>query len=159
MEKPYDLFQFCIWTGELTSETTPRVGIRKVSIKWPETAPKPLKTALLWFSGYSLIVDQQHGHKNQFVSEPEVLRQFRDHRWKALGKENSDLPCPFFCDHFSTSYFFKQVKIWPQQKWTRQIWIRLFGSQTNLRALANIMLTRTSNNLVRNTVFNFFENL
>ena len=29
--------------------------------------------------------------KNQFPDEPEGFRQFRDHRWKALGKENSDL--------------------------------------------------------------------
>ena len=29
--------------------------------------------------------------KNQFADEPEGLRQFLDHRWKALGKENSDL--------------------------------------------------------------------
>ena len=30
--------------------------------------------------------------KNQFSDEPEGLQQFRDHRWKALGKENPDLP-------------------------------------------------------------------
>ena len=29
--------------------------------------------------------------KNQFADEPEGLRHFRDHRWKALSKENSDL--------------------------------------------------------------------
>ena len=26
--------------------------------------------------------------KNQFASEPEELRQFRDHRWKSLGEKN-----------------------------------------------------------------------
>ena len=41
--------------------------------------------------------------KNQFANEPEGLRQFRDQRWKALGKDNSDLPGLFFCDHFLTS--------------------------------------------------------
>ena len=30
--------------------------------------------------------------KNQFAGEPEGLRQFRDHRWKAPDEENSDLP-------------------------------------------------------------------
>ena len=29
--------------------------------------------------------------KNQFTDKPEGLRQFRDHRWKALGKENPNL--------------------------------------------------------------------
>ena len=33
--------------------------------------------------------------KNQFFNEPEGLRHFRDHRWKALGEENSDLLCLF----------------------------------------------------------------
>ena len=30
-----------------------------------------------------------------------------------------------FSDHFLTSYFLKQVKAWPQQKYAQQIWIRL----------------------------------
>ena len=38
--------------------------------------------------------------KNQFPDEPEGLRQFRDHRWKALGEVNLDLTGLFFCDHF-----------------------------------------------------------
>ena len=63
--------------------------------------------------------------KNQFFNEPEGLRHFRDHRWKALGEENPDLLGIFFSDHFLTSIFFKQVKAWPQQKYTQQIWIRL----------------------------------
>ena len=29
--------------------------------------------------------------KKQFASKPEGLQQFRDHRWKAPGGENSDL--------------------------------------------------------------------
>ena len=29
--------------------------------------------------------------KNQFVSEPEGLQHFRDHRWKALGEESPNL--------------------------------------------------------------------
>ena len=33
--------------------------------------------------------------KNQFASEPEGLRYFRDYRWKALGEENPDLTSPF----------------------------------------------------------------
>ena len=43
--------------------------------------------------------------KNQFTDEPEKLRQFRDHRWKALGEENSDLLGLFFCDHFDLLSF------------------------------------------------------
>ena len=56
--------------------------------------------------------------KKLFASKPEGLRQFQDHRWKAPGEENSDLPGSIFCDHFLTSYFSKQVKIWSQQKGT-----------------------------------------
>ena len=41
--------------------------------------------------------------KNQFANEPEGLQQFRDHRWKGLGEENSDLSGLFFCGHFLTS--------------------------------------------------------
>ena len=41
--------------------------------------------------------------KNQFADKPEGLRQFRDHRWKALDEENSDLPGIFFCDHLLNS--------------------------------------------------------
>ena len=32
---------------------------------------------------------------NQFANEPEGLRHFRDHRWKALSEENPDLSGPF----------------------------------------------------------------
>ena len=59
------------------------------------------------------------------ANEPEGFRHFRDHRWKALGEENPDLRGIIFCDHFLTSYFFKQVKISSQQKYTTQILIRL----------------------------------
>ena len=45
--------------------------------------------------------------KKQFANEPEGLRHFRDHRWKALGKENLDLLCIFFSDHFFDLLFFK----------------------------------------------------
>ena len=31
-------------------------------------------------------------HTKKFANKPEELRQFQDHRWKALGKKNSDLP-------------------------------------------------------------------
>ena len=62
--------------------------------------------------------------KKYFASEPEGLRQFRDHRWKLLGEENSDLPGSIFCDHV-WPLILKQVKMWSQQKGTRQIWIRL----------------------------------
>ena len=41
--------------------------------------------------------------KNQFANEPEGLRHFQDHRWKALVEENPDLLCIFFSDHFLTS--------------------------------------------------------
>ena len=43
--------------------------------------------------------------EHQFANEPEGLRKFRDHRWKALGEENSDLSGIFFCDHFLISHF------------------------------------------------------
>ena len=75
--------------------------------------------------GYSWIADQRDALEKSFFKEPEGLRQFRDHRWKALGKKNSDLTGIFFCDHFFASYFLNQVKIWPQQKYTGQNQIRL----------------------------------
>ena len=42
--------------------------------------------------------------KNQFGKEPEGLRQFRDHRWKALGEENSDLSGLFLFRQYFESY-------------------------------------------------------
>ena len=63
--------------------------------------------------------------KNQFADEPEGLRQLRDHRWKALSEENSDLLGIFLCDPMMTSYFLKHVKTGSQQKYTRQNQIRL----------------------------------
>ena len=53
---------------------------------------------------YNWIGRSIRADKKQFVSKPQGLQQFRDHCWKALGKENSE---------------------WPQQNKTRQIWIRL----------------------------------
>ena len=44
---------------------------------------------------------QYKSTKNKFADEPEGLRQFRYHRWKALGEENSDLPGIFLCNLFS----------------------------------------------------------
>ena len=41
---------------------------------------------------------------NQFANEPEGLRHFRDHRWKALGEENQDLSGPFLFRHYFGSY-------------------------------------------------------
>ena len=41
---------------------------------------------------------------NQFGKQPEGLRHFRDHRWKALGEENSDLPGLFLFGHYFESY-------------------------------------------------------
>ena len=42
--------------------------------------------------------------KNQFANEPEGLRHFRDHRWKALGEENADLLGLFLFGHYFESY-------------------------------------------------------
>ena len=55
----------------------------------------------------------------------------------------------------------------PKQKYTRKIWIRLVeyssfetGSQADLRVLDNIMLTHTSDSLVKNTdSSSFFEKI
>ena len=41
---------------------------------------------------------------NQFAGEPEGLRHFWDHHWKALGKENSDLPGLFLFRRYFESY-------------------------------------------------------
>ena len=50
-----------------------------------------------------LPIGQTHA-KNQFFKQPEGLRQFRDHRWKALGGENSDLSDLFLFGHYFESY-------------------------------------------------------
>ena len=41
---------------------------------------------------------------NQFANEPEGLRHFRDHRWKALGEENLILSGLFLFRHYFESY-------------------------------------------------------
>ena len=41
---------------------------------------------------------------NQFANEPEGLRHFRDHRWKALGEENPILSGLFLFRHYFESY-------------------------------------------------------
>ena len=43
-----------------------------------------------WYIIAGLPISKTHT-KNQFADQPEGLRHFRDHRWKALGKKNSDL--------------------------------------------------------------------
>ena len=45
--------------------------------------------------------------KNQFLNRPEGLRQFWDHRWKALDGENPDLLSTFCVIHLSS--FFKII--------------------------------------------------
>ena len=48
--------------------------------------------------------------KNQFADKLEGLRQFWDHRWKALGEENSDF-CDYFCKiNFWCLIFLKHEK-------------------------------------------------
>ena len=42
--------------------------------------------------------------KNQFLDEPEELRQFRDHSLKGLGEENLDLSGLFLFKHYFESY-------------------------------------------------------
>ena len=54
-------------------------------------------------ASYSWIGLPIRANKKQFASKPEGLRQFRDHCWKGLNEENSDLPGLFSCDHFLTS--------------------------------------------------------
>ena len=53
---------------------------------------------------YSWIGRPIRADKNQFTNEPEGLRHFRDHRWKALGEENSILSGPFLFRHYFESY-------------------------------------------------------
>ena len=74
----------------------------------PEVVSKIFKVVAI----AGLLISETH-RKNQFVNEPEGLRRFRDHRWKVLGEENSDLSGNFFCGHFLASYFLKHVKAWP----------------------------------------------
>ena len=64
-----------------------------------------LKTIILAkITTAGLPISETHTN-NQFADEPEEIRQFRDHRWKALGEKNSDLSGLFFCDRFLTFYF------------------------------------------------------
>ena len=58
-----------------------------------------------WFGGRKAGLDLKYNPtKNQFADTPEGLRQFLDHRWKALGKENSDLSGLFLFKHYPESY-------------------------------------------------------
>ena len=41
---------------------------------------------------------------NQFAKQPEGLRHFRDHRWKALGEANLNLSGLFLFRHYFESY-------------------------------------------------------
>ena len=50
-----------------------------------------------------------HSHEKQFSSKLKELRRFRDHCWKDLNEENSDLPGIFLCNSFSPMYFSKQL--------------------------------------------------
>ena len=50
------------------------------------------------------LVVQYEPTKHRFTNETEGLRQCRDHRWTALGEENSDLPGPFVLRHYFESY-------------------------------------------------------
>ena len=50
-----------------------------------------------------LLISYTHTN-NQFANEPEGLRHFRDHRWKALGEENPDLSGLFLFRHYFESY-------------------------------------------------------
>ena len=43
-------------------------------------------------------------HTQKIASKPEGLRRFRDHHWKSLGKENSDLPRIFLCKPLFASF-------------------------------------------------------
>ena len=50
-----------------------------------------------------LLISDTHT-KSQFSDEPEGLRHFQDHRWKALGEENPILSGPFLFRHYFWSY-------------------------------------------------------
>ena len=50
-----------------------------------------------------LLISDTHKN-NQFANEPEGLRHFRDHRWKALGEENPILSGFFLFRHYFESY-------------------------------------------------------
>ena len=78
----------------------------------------PISWVLLMLLCYIWIADQQDAQKINVPTNQKGYdnSETTDHCWKALGKENSDLPDPFFCDHFLTSYFFKRVKTWSEQK-------------------------------------------
>ena len=50
---------------------------------------------------------------NQFAKQPEGLRHFRDHHWKALGEENPDLFWVYFSViSFWSPIFLNSVKTW-----------------------------------------------
>ena len=70
-------------------------------------------------------LDDHYELTKKITGKPEELRLFRDHHWKALGEKKSDLLGIFLCDSMLISYFFKDAKTGPQQKYIRQNWIRL----------------------------------
>ena len=53
-------------------------------------------------------LDCRSARRTQNINLPmnqKGLQHLQGHRWKALGKENLDLPSLFFCDNFLTFYF------------------------------------------------------
>ena len=62
--------------------------------------------------------------RQKLISQQTKGVTIRDHRWKALGKENSDL-LGIFCQIFLTSFFKITLKILPKQKYTWEIKICL----------------------------------
>ena len=111
--------------------------------------------------------------KKQFRKQPDGLRQFREYRWKALGKENSDLSGLFLFGQYSESYIEQLSKKCPNKNSPirfrfassntlvprSQTLLRCLdpcqidflvssGSQADLRELDNIVFARTSDNSV-----------
>ena len=64
-------------------------------------------------------------HKKLIPEKIKGLQQFRDHHWKALDEENSNLIWLFLKNLFLTSFFIITFQIMPKQKYTTQNWIHL----------------------------------
>ena len=69
---------------------------------WPPT-PSTNNIITIHQTTAGLLINDTHTN-NQFANEPEGLRHFQDHCWKALGEENPDLSGPFLFRHYFESY-------------------------------------------------------
>ena len=94
------------WIVSTSAHTsTDKISSRKRKVKIYQIQIDALVCADGWSRLSTAGLPISEIHTRNIFDIQEGLRQFQDHRWKALGEENSDPPGLFFCDHFLAFYF------------------------------------------------------